>query len=187
MSKYELPEKLVWVDLETTGLNPSVDAIVEVGIVVTDANLVTIAEWSAVRGYHQRLNDEVLLKNWFGHTLEMHTANGLAAEFLDSHKSLSCLQSEAIAFLEGLGVVPGSSPMCGSSVAFDRAFLKNDMPDLEMLFHYRNLDATSIITFAQMVGPIVLPEREGAHRALPDIRRSIEIVRACREQMRVGR
>jgi oligoribonuclease len=181
--EYTTPDRLVWVDIETTGLDPEEHLILEVALVVTDANLVTLAEWSGVRGFVSTA-DVHELNAMYGDTLAMHTESGLLAEVLASEVTEFKLEEAANQFLEDQGLEFGRSPMCGSSVAFDRAFLSSYMGDLAKWFHYRNFDASTVATFTRMLRPdIEFPPRVRRHRALDDVRRSIEIVRTCRDAL----
>ena len=127
--------RLVWLDMEMTGLNPLTDRIIELAIVVTDADLNTVAE-GPVWVVHQ--SDEVLagMDAWNQKT---HGGSGLIEKVKASALSEAEVEQQALAFLQTyIGV--GKSPMCGNSIGQDRRFMANYMPLLEKHFHYRNVD-----------------------------------------------
>lgn len=169
---------LVWVDLETTGLDPKTDAILEVACVVTDGALRDLAAGfstvtDAARG--------IAFSSLHPKVQEMHLGTGLWAESLAS--KLSGVDA-GVALLEYLraNIPLGSRPeLAGSSVHFDRSFLAEHWPAVLKLLHYRNLDASSIREAARRFWPSVYAEDPGhgviPHRAMADIRGSIEIAR----------
>ncbi len=171
---------LVWLDLETTGLDPQLDLVIEIGIVITTPDLEEVASWS---GIMMRLpENEKAARRFLGEVYEMHKASGLLEEA--SRPGLKVVNEEDVTdFLDEHR--KGPSPLCGSSPHFDRAFLRENYKDLHDWFHYRNFDASSAKHFTQMVRPNFQPiESVSNHRALDDVRRSIELVRQCRDAMR---
>jgi oligoribonuclease len=170
--------RLIWVDLEMTGLKPDVDRIIEVAIVITDENLEPVAE-GPVRVLHQA--DAVLegMDSWNKAT---HGRSGLIAKVKASALSEPEVEAEMLDFL-GAHVPPGASPMCGNSVCQDRRFLARYMPALEAYFHYRNLDVSTLKELARRWKPQVMAglSKQGKHEALADIYESIEELRYYRE------
>ena len=166
---------LVWVDTETTGLE--YDALLlELAIVVTGDNLKPLANRSWVIHHHK---DVVALRlnAW---PRKQHGESGLLEEVEASKQMTPLVEKEAYNWLkEELGEAHcGKLPMCGSSVQFDRGKLEHGMPKLVELFHYRNVDVSSIKELAKRWHPeLELPEKSEAHRAMADIMESIALLR----------
>ena len=171
-------QNLIWIDLEMTGLYPETDRIIEIAVVVTDANLNLRVE-GPVFAIHQ--SDETLDKmdNWNKGT---HGKSGL----IDRVKASTITEDEAvaqtIAFLKQY-VPAGKSPMCGNSICQDRRFLANYMPKLEAFFHYRNLDVSTLKELAKRWKPGITAgfKKAQAHTALADIHESIDELSYYRE------
>jgi oligoribonuclease len=107
---------------------------------------------------------------------EMHTKSGLLPQIIASTITVEEAQLQTLEFLRSHISEAGSVPLCGNSIGTDRRFLQEYMPDLEVFFHYRNVDVSTIKELARRWNPDVLasmPEKESAHRALDDIRESI--------------
>ncbi|HTW37967.1 MAG TPA: oligoribonuclease [Steroidobacteraceae bacterium] len=168
---------LVWIDLEMTGLQPASDHIIEIATIVTDKDLVVIAE-GPVMAIHQP--DEVLARmdEW---NRQHHGNSGLTERVRASPFSAPDAERRTLAFLAAL-VAPRTSPMCGNSVCQDRRFLAREMPQLEHFFHYRNLDVSTLKELAYRWAPPVAESftKESAHLALADIRESIRELRHYR-------
>ena len=132
-------DRLVWLDMEMTGLNPLSDRIIELAIVITDKNLNTIAE-APVWVVHQ--SDEVLngMDAWNQKT---HGNSGLIDKVRASTLTEAQVEQAALDFLKRY-IGPSKSPMCGNSIGQDRRFMANYMPTLEKYFHYRNLDVSTL-------------------------------------------
>ncbi len=162
---------LIWIDLEMTGLYPDTDRIIEIAVVVTDANLDKRVE-GPVFAVHQ--SDETLDKMdaWNKGT---HGRSGLIDRVKASTVSEAEAATQTIAFLKQY-VGKGKSPMCGNSICQDRRFLANYMPELESFFHYRNLDVSTLKELAKRWKPSALEgfKKAQAHTALADIHESIE-------------
>jgi oligoribonuclease len=168
---------LVWVDMEMSGLNPEVDRILEVGMVITDAQLVVLAI-APVVVIHQ---SDSLLDGMDAWNKSTHGKSGL----IDKVRASSMTESEASTLLLDFirGYVPaGKSPMCGNTVHQDRRFMQRYMPQLESFFHYRNIDVSTIKELCRRWNPSVMKgfEKQGAHTALADIQESIEELRFYR-------
>ena len=131
-------DNLIWLDMEMSGLSPENDRILELAVVVTDAELNVIAE-SPVLVLHQA--DAVLdgMDAWNKGT---HGRSGLIEKVKASALDEQTATEQMLAFLKQ-HVPAGKSPMCGNSICQDRRFMARYMPDLERYFHYRNLDAVS--------------------------------------------
>ncbi|MGX9218538.1 oligoribonuclease [Massilia sp. UBA6681] len=169
---------LVWLDMEMTGLDPDNDRIIEVAVVVTDADLNIIAE-GPVFAIHQ--SDETLDKmdNWNKGT---HGRSGLIDRVKASTVTEAQAELELIAFLKQY-VPANKSPMCGNSICQDRRFMARGMPKLEAFFHYRNLDVSTLKELCRRWKPELASgfKKHQKHTALADINESIEELRYYRE------
>ncbi len=173
-------DRLIWIDLEMTGLLPESDRIIEIATVVTDADLVVVAEGPVIA---VRQPDAVLdaMDAWNTRT---HGSTGLTARVRASAHDEAAAERETLAFLAAQ-VDAGSSPMCGNSVCQDRRFLARWMPALERWFHYRNIDVSTIKELARRWAPEVLAgvAKESRHTALADIYESIAELRHYRSAL----
>jgi len=164
-------QNLIWIDLEMTGLYPDRDRIIEVAVVVTDAQL-TVRVEGPVFAIHQ--SDETLDKMdaWNKGT---HGKSGLIDRVKASTVSEEEAAAKTIEFLKAY-VPAGKSPMCGNSICQDRRFLANYMPSLEDFFHYRNLDVSTLKELARRWKPGIIEgfKKAQAHTALADIHESID-------------
>ncbi|ROU02020.1 oligoribonuclease [Marinobacter sp. R17] len=171
-------DRLVWIDLEMTGLDPDKEHIIEIATIVTDSDLNTIAEGPVI-AIHQP--DSVLeaMDEWCTRT---HGESGLTQRVKDSAVSEVDAEQQTLEFLAE-HLESGQSPLCGNSIGQDRRFLVRYMPALEAFFHYRNLDVSTIKELARRWRPDVLEgvKKKGSHLALDDIRDSIEELRHYRE------
>ncbi|MGM0526323.1 MAG: oligoribonuclease [Pseudomonadota bacterium] len=170
MSDNEKSQRLVWIDLEMTGLEPEQHHIIEIATIVTDAELNTIAEGPVI-AIHQPQHLLDRMDDW---NVKTHTGSGLVERIKQSSHDETQAARETLEFLQQY-VESGSSPMCGNSICQDRRFLAKHMPDLEAFFHYRNLDVSTLKELAKRWNPAVLNsfKKQGAHEALADIRESI--------------
>lgn len=171
---------LVWIDLEMTGLYPDRDRIIEVAVVVTDAQLQQRVE-GPVFAIHQ--SDAVLdaMDAWNKGT---HGKSGLIDRVKASTVDEAQAQHDVIEFLKHY-VPKNTSPMCGNSICQDRRFLANYMPQLEAFFHYRNLDVSTLKELARRWKPEVLGgfRKAQRHTALADIHESIDELLYYREHL----
>jgi len=169
---------LIWVDMEMTGLRPEVDRIIEVAVVVTDADLNVLAQ-GPVLAIHQP--DSVLnaMDAWNTAT---HGRSGLTERVRRSTITEADAQRALIEFLKPW-VPAGKSPMCGNSICQDRRFMARTMPELEAYFHYRNLDVSTVKELCKRWRPEVAKafSKRSAHTALADIEESIDELRHYRE------
>jgi oligoribonuclease len=172
------PSHLIWIDMEMSGLNPDADRVLEVAIVVTDSQLVTVAE-APVKIVHQP--DEVLdsMDSWNKST---HKKTGLIDKVKSARQSEAEVEAELTAFLAQY-LPENTSPMCGNSICQDRRFLARYMPRLEAFFHYRNLDVSTLKELAKRWKPEIMTglTKHGKHEALADIYESIEELKYYRE------
>jgi len=163
-------KRLIWIDLEMTGLNTQTDTIIEIATVVTKPNLEIVAEGPNL-AIHQ--SDSILdqMDNW---NKTQHGKSGLVERVRKSKISLKNAEDMTLEFLQKLSN-KGQSPMCGNSICQDRRFLARLMPKLEAHFNYRNLDVTSIKIASQLWVPEVARsfQKTSKHLAREDIYESI--------------
>ena len=170
--------KLVWLDMEMTGLDPDRDRIIEVAIVVTDSQLNALSQ-APVLVIHQADATLDAMDDWNKNT---HTRSGLIDKVKVSTLTESAAEEQLLAFLAQH--VPGkTSPMCGNSICQDRRFLARHMPRLEAYFHYRNLDVSTLKELVKRWKPEIAKGlvKQGKHEALADIHESIEELKYYRE------
>ncbi|MBT4161268.1 MAG: oligoribonuclease [Gammaproteobacteria bacterium] len=171
-------QNLVWMDLEMTGLEPDTDRILEVATLVTDSNLKLLAEGPV---YYVRQSDEVIagMDEW---NTEHHTESGLIERVRSEGVTEREAEEGTLAFLKE-HVVNRESPLCGNSIGQDRRFLVRYMPELEAYLHYRNLDVSTVKELAARWRPDVANGivKNNVHRALDDIKESIEELRYYRD------
>jgi len=162
---------LIWIDMEMTGLQPDADRIIEVAMVVTDAQLNVLAE-SPVWVVRQPAEVLEAMDSWNRGT---HGKSGLIEKVRASQLDEAQVEAAALDFLRPL-VPASSSPMCGNSICQDRRFLARWMPRLEGYFHYRNLDVSTLKELVKRWKPEVLKGfvKEGKHEARADIHESVE-------------
>ena len=176
----DLPN-LIWVDCEMTGLDISNDALVEIAVLVTDAQLNVLGEGvdlviKTSQAKLDGMNDFVR---------EMHTASGLLPE-IPNGVTLEKAEEEILAYLNKYAPGAGKSPLAGNSVYVDRLFIQRDLPKVNEYLHYRTVDVSSIKELARRWYPKVYfaaPKKTGNHRALGDIRDSIDELDYYRAQI----
>jgi oligoribonuclease len=166
-----------------TGLDPDRDRIIEIATIVTDSELVVVAEGPVI-AIHQP--DDVLhaMDDWNRTT---HGASGLLERVRSSAVTPAQAEELTLEFLQA-HAEPGASPMCGNSICQDRRFLYRAMPRLERFFHYRNLDVSTLKELARRWAPEVLAglSKESRHLALDDVRESIRELGYYRRMMMTG-
>ncbi len=170
---------LVWLDLEMSGLDPDSCQILEIATIVTDADL-NILEEGPDLVVHQPQAVLDAMDSW---CTEHHGQSGLTAQVQASTISVAAAEAETIAFLQK-HCEPGKSPLCGNTIGQDRRFLVRYMPALSGFLHYRSIDVSSIKELARRWYPdLGSPPKQEAHRALGDIRESIDELRYYRERI----
>jgi len=174
-----MTDRLVWIDCEMTGLDLARDALIEIACLVTDGNLTVLDEGvdlvikppaEAVDGMLPVVRD-------------MHTTSGLIGE-LASGVTLAEAQEQVLRYVRSHIPDARKVPLCGNSIATDRAFLARDMPELDAFLHYRMVDVSSIKELARRWYPrayFASPAKRGGHRALADITESVQELRYYRE------
>ena len=172
--------RLVWLDLEMTGLDPDSDTILEIATIVTDAGLEELAEGPVFAIRHPQSVLQAM-DDW---NTEHHRASGLWERVLGSGVAMREAEQETLAFL-ARWTEQGASPMCGNSICQDRRFLYRLMPELEAWFHYRNIDVSTLKELALRWAPDIVAgfSKENRHEALSDIRESIAELRYYRKFM----
>jgi oligoribonuclease len=174
------PNALIWIDLEMSGLNTETDRILEVATIISDSVLNVIAEGPVLV---VRQADSVLssMDEWNTRT---HAETGLTERVRASSLTEAQAERRTLEFLQQY-VPKGRSPMCGNSICQDRRFLARWMPELEAWFHYRNLDVSTVKELARRWKPDVYGGvvKKNTHRALDDIRESIEELKYYRERL----
>jgi oligoribonuclease len=171
---------LVWMDLEMTGLDHTSDVIVEIATLVTDDALEIVAEGPDLV-VHQ---PDDALEGMDPFVVEMHTKSGLLDQIRASTISLEDAGAQTLAFIREHVPEARSVPLCGNSIGTDRRFLAAYLPEIEEYLHYRSVDVSSIKELVRRWYPSVLSERgwkQGAHRALDDIRESVDELRLYRD------
>src|SRR5215469_8445858 len=174
-----MADQLVWIDCEMTGLNLSSDALVEIACIVTDGELNPLDE-----GVDVLIKPPAEALDGMPEVVrEMHTASGLLAE-LASGVTLAEAQDLVLGYVRQHVPESRKVPLCGNSIATDRAFLARDMPELDAFLHYRMVDVSSIKELARRWYPrtyFASPPKRGGHRARADITESIQELRYYRE------
>ncbi len=169
---------LIWIDMEMTGLNPDTDRIIEVALIITDAQLTTVVE-APVLVVHQ---DDSVLDGMDAWNKGTHGRSGLIDKIKLSTLNEAQVEAQMLAFLAQY-VPMRISPMCGNSICQDRRFLARWMPKLEAYFHYRNLDVSTLKELVKRWRPELAKglTKHGKHEALADIQESIEELKYYRE------
>ena len=174
--KPSLPN-LIWIDLEMSGLDPDKCAILEIACIVTDGELKELGE-----GIDLVINqpDPVLaaMDEW---CTRHHGQSGLTDAVKASTILLRAAELRTIEYLKRV-TNKGQSPLAGSSVSHDRRFIDKYMPDLAAWLHYRTIDVSTVKELVKRWAPgVEMPTKKNTHRALDDIRESIEELRYYRE------
>ena len=172
--------RLVWIDLEMTGLDTARDSILEIATMVTDSELKLLAEGPELAITHP-LSALEAMDDW---NRNQHGKSGLWRRVLEEGVSMAEAEARTLAFLREW-VPVNCSPMCGNSICQDRRFMHRQMPELERHFHYRNLDVSTLKELAHRWSPHVMSSmhKEAAHTAMSDVRDSIAELRHYRKFM----
>jgi oligoribonuclease len=180
----DISDHLVWIDCEMTGLNPDLDCLVEIAVVITDSELNVVDEGIDLvikprADSLEKMNDFVR---------NMHTTSGLINEF---ENGLELEEAERLVLEYIQRFIPNAkdAPLAGNTIGTDRMFIAKYMPQVDAHLHYRNIDVSSIKELSRRWYPRVyfqLPKKTGDHRALADILESIKELRYYRETVFVG-
>ncbi|WP_213815026.1 oligoribonuclease [Glaciihabitans sp. dw_435] len=164
-------DRMVWIDCEMTGLDLSIDELVEVAVVITDYNLEPVAE-----GFDIVIKpDASAWDNMNDFVRAMHTSSGLINE-VPNGVTLAEAEYEILEYILKYVPNPSSAPLAGNTIGTDRAFLNKFMPRVDNHLHYRSIDVSSIKELSRHWFPRVYfnaPSKDGGHRALADILESI--------------
>lgn len=175
---------LLWCDLETTSLDPSAGRILEVGLIATTDDLTEVWRTSLLCRFDLASLDG---NGVSAAAREMHAASGLWNDCADALRDMPEVAEQLVAELRSRDLV--GLPMCGSTIGFDRSFLKAQMPALAACFHYRSIDVSTLTELARRWYPMVYSNRPGAneskrpHRALQDLEVSIALLKYYRKTM----
>ncbi len=173
-------DRLVWIDCEMTGLDLSHDLLLEVACVVTDGELNEVGD-----GIDLVITaPEQALREMDPVVVAMHAESQLDKAVLASSLSVEEAQQQVLAFIREHVPEARKAPLCGNSIATDRGFLARDMAELDAYLHYRMIDVSSVKELARRWYPrayYASPTKNGGHRALADIRESIQELRYYRE------
>lgn len=164
-------DRLVWIDCEMTGLDLTVDELVEVAVVITDYDLTPIDPGFAI----VIKPSAEALANMGDFVTAMHTESGLITE-LDGGVSLSEAETAVLEYIQRFVPSPQTAPLAGNTIGTDRAFINKYMPSVDAHLHYRSVDVSSIKELSRRWFPRVYfnsPAKNGGHRALADILESI--------------
>ncbi|MGH8274915.1 MAG: oligoribonuclease [Gammaproteobacteria bacterium] len=173
----EESDRLIWIDLEMTGLDPENDRIIEIATLVTEKDLTPVAVGPEL-AIHQSEERLAAMDSW---NREHHTRSGLVERVRASNVSEQAAEAATLDFLREL-LPAQASPMCGNTICQDRRFLARHMPELEAYFHYRHIDVSTFKELAKRWAPSVLEglKKQSAHRALADIEESVDELRHYR-------
>jgi oligoribonuclease len=167
-----IPEYLVWIDCEMTGLNPDTECLVEIAAVITDFDLNVLDEGIDLvikprPGTVEAMGDYVR---------KMHTDSGLINEF-DSGIDVLDAEAQVLEYIKKYIPNPKTAPLAGNTIGTDRLFISKYMPNLDAHLHYRSIDVSTIKELSKRWFPKVYfqaPKKDGGHRALTDILESID-------------
>lgn len=180
MSEAKRKDLLIWVDLETTGLDVADQMqgvhkhkILEVGMHITDSKLNIIDKGFEIIINHKKEDLEAVMNDF---VKDMHTKSGLLDKVYNSSFPLAVAEKMMVAYIESFNIEPKSSPICGNNVSFDKNFLDAQMPEFAKLLHYRKMDVSSFKEFVTREYPEVgdMVQKQMKHRGLEDIKESID-------------
>ena len=173
---------LAWIDLEMTGLDPDENVVVEIATLITNDELEIIAEGPDLV-IHATEEDLAKMDSF---VVDMHTKSGLLPEIRNSNISVEEAEKQTMAFLNEHIKKEKSVPLCGNSIGTDRRFLAKYLPNIENFLHYRSVDVSSIKELVKRWFPEILeeaPKKNGGHRAMEDIKASVEELRFYRTKV----
>lgn len=165
-------DRIVWADCEMTGLDPDRHVLVEIAVVVTDADLTPLDDGIDIV-IHASEDDLAGMDDFVA---RMHANSGLTEQIRESPVSVPDAEAQVVEYLKRYVPVSGAAPLAGNSIASDRKFISRYMPDLDAFLHYRMIDVSSIKELARRWYPRAYsnqPDKGMQHRALADIRESI--------------
>ena len=172
-------DELVWIDCEMTGLDLSSDRLIEIAVLVTDADLNVLGEGIDLVIH----TDDAALDGMVEVVAEMHRRSGLTEEVRASTLDLATAEQQVMDYVRAHVKAPRTAPLAGNSIATDRGFIARDMPALDAYLHYRMIDVSSIKELCRRWYPRIYygqPDKDRSHRALTDIEESIRELRYYR-------
>jgi oligoribonuclease len=175
---------LVWIDCEMTGLDPERHVLVEIAVVVTDAELNRLDDGLDI--VISATPSQLVAMDAF--VRDMHTSSGLLDEIRHAATTVEQAEDLVMEYLEKYVPEPGKAPLCGNTIATDRTFIAKYMPRLDAHLHYRMIDVSSIKELSRRWYPRAYynaPAKNGGHRALADITESIDELRYYRATVMV--
>jgi oligoribonuclease len=177
-----MSDRLVWIDLEMTGLDTVRHTIVEIAVLVTDSELELVDEGIDLIVHAP----PEALAEMDDFVTKMHTKSGLLTAIQESTLSLADAGTQVVEYLSTQLPGPGTAPLCGNSIGVDRRFLDRYLPEVDQYLHYRSVDVSSLKELCRRWYPSVYkkrPDKKETHRALDDIRESIEELRFYRQRI----
>lgn len=178
-------DRLVWIDLEMTGLDVERDVIVEIAVLITDGEL-NILDPGIDIVIHQ---PETVLEGMNDVVRTMHTRSGLLDEIRASTVDFDTAMREALAYITTWIPAAGVAPLCGNTIGMDRRFLARYAPALDDYLHYRCVDVSTLKELCRRWYPEIYkqrPSKSETHRALDDIRDSVAELTFYRAHMLIG-
>jgi oligoribonuclease len=175
-------DQLVWLDLEMTGLEVETDTIVEIACIVTDSHLNLLDDGIDIV-VHQDADAVARMDDF---VRRMHTKSGLLPLIPASDVTVAEAEQRTLEYVRKHVSAPGTAPLCGNSIGTDRRFLDRYMNELENFLHYRSIDVSSLKELCRRWYPDVYSKRPGKaeqHRALDDVKESIEELRFYRDEL----
>jgi len=181
MRSLKSKDNLVWIDMEMTGLDPDKEKIIEIATIITDGELNVLEEGPALVVKQSKK----LLDGMDAWNTNQHGKSGLTAEVLKSKLSLKQAEEQTIKFIKRYCYAK-TATLCGNSIHHDRRFIARHMPKLHEFLHYRLIDVSTIkglvVRWYSAQKLRKAPQKSEAHRAMQDIRESIEELRFFRKQ-----
>jgi oligoribonuclease len=172
-------DALVWIDCEMTGLDATTDVLVEIAVIVTDAELNVLDPGLDI----VIATDPAKLEGMDDVVREMHTASGLLTAIAEATTTLEQAEEQVLDYIKRWVPDRRKAPLCGNSIATDRTFITHYMPTLDDHLHYRMIDVSSVKELARRWYPKAYynaPAKGGGHRALADILESVTELRYYR-------
>jgi oligoribonuclease len=179
-----MTDALVWIDCEMTGLDPLKDVLVEIAVIVTDAELNPLDDGLDI----VIATDPAKLADMEEVVRDMHTSSGLLDAIGAATTTVEEAEAEVLAYIKRFVAERRKAPLCGNTIATDRSFIVHYMPQLDDFLHYRMIDVSTIKELARRWYPRAYynaPPKNGGHRALADILDSINELRYYRSTVMV--